>query len=62
MLHVAVYVNHAIFGTPLEDIYGGNIESKDAKREIPGTRRASERASETRELRPEGTKRTTYGI
>jgi Berberine and berberine like len=24
--HAAVYVNYALFGTPLEDIYGGNVE------------------------------------
>ena len=24
--HVAKYVNYALFGTPLEDIYGGNVE------------------------------------
>jgi len=23
--HLAVYMNHALFGTPLEDIYGGNL-------------------------------------
>ena len=23
--HAAVYVNNALFGTPLEDIYGGNV-------------------------------------
>jgi hypothetical protein len=23
--HAAVYVNYALFGTPLEDIYGGNL-------------------------------------
>jgi hypothetical protein len=24
--HAAVYVNYALFGTPLENIYGGNVE------------------------------------
>jgi berberine-like enzyme len=24
--HAAVYVNYALFGTPLEDMYGGNVE------------------------------------
>ncbi len=24
--HAAIYPNHALFGTPLEDIYGGNVE------------------------------------
>jgi hypothetical protein len=24
--HAARYVNYALFGTPLEDIYGGNVE------------------------------------
>jgi hypothetical protein len=24
--HAAKYVNYALFGTPLEDIYGGNLE------------------------------------
>ena len=24
--HAAKYVNYALFGTPLEDIYGGNVE------------------------------------
>jgi Berberine and berberine like len=24
--HVAVYPNNALFGTPLEDMYGGNVE------------------------------------
>ena len=24
--HVAVYPNYALFGTPLEDMYGGNVE------------------------------------
>ena len=24
--HAAVYPNYALFGTPLEDIYGGNVE------------------------------------
>jgi len=24
--HAAVYVNYALFGTPLEDIYGGNVK------------------------------------
>jgi hypothetical protein len=23
--HAAVYVNYALYGTPLEDIYGGNV-------------------------------------
>jgi hypothetical protein len=27
--HAAKYVNYALFGTPLEDIYGGNLESGD---------------------------------
>jgi hypothetical protein len=26
VLHAAKYVNYALFGTPLEDIYGGNLE------------------------------------
>ncbi len=26
MSHAAKYVNYALFGTPLEDIYGGNLE------------------------------------
>jgi hypothetical protein len=24
--HAAKYVNYALFGTPLEDIYGGNLD------------------------------------
>ena len=24
--HAAKYVNYALFGTPLEDMYGGNVE------------------------------------
>ena len=24
--HAAVYVNYALFGTPLEDMYGGNVQ------------------------------------
>ena len=24
--HAAKYVNYALFGTPLKDIYGGNVE------------------------------------
>ena len=24
--HAAIYPNHALFGTPLEDIYGVNVE------------------------------------
>ena len=24
--HAAVYVNYALFGTPLKDMYGGNVE------------------------------------
>jgi hypothetical protein len=24
--HAAIYPDHALFGTPLEDIYGGNVE------------------------------------
>ena len=24
--NAAVYVNYALYGTPLEDIYGGNVE------------------------------------
>ena len=24
--HAAVYVNYALFGTPLKEIYGGNVE------------------------------------
>jgi hypothetical protein len=24
--HAAVYVNDALFGTPLKDMYGGNVE------------------------------------
>ena len=26
VLHAAIYPNHALFGTPLEDIYGGNVK------------------------------------
>ncbi len=26
MSHAAKYPNYAIFGTPLEDMYGGNVE------------------------------------
>jgi len=25
LLHTAMYVNYALFDTPLEDIYGGNL-------------------------------------
>jgi hypothetical protein len=24
--HAAIYPNHALFGTPLKDIYGGNVK------------------------------------
>ena len=26
VLHAAIYPNYALFGTPLEDMYGGNVE------------------------------------
>ena len=26
MSNTAVYVNYALYGTPLKDIYGGNVE------------------------------------
>ena len=38
MSHAAVYVNYALFDTPLEDMYGGNVPKlREIKAEVdPG--------------------------